>query len=257
MSDDDKSVNVTVDLKEAGKALNTVVDCLVDFANLLGRPFSTELGQLFGDVGRHWRINNLMKTVSVTKRLAKKHNVGENWRSPPVLLKMIAEEASWIEDDKLQELWSGLLVSSFSPEGKDDSNLLFVNILKVLTRLQAKILDFACRESVKRHVSEGLVVADDLRLPLKTITDLCEGFTVHEIDIAIDGMRATSLVKEGISFEDHFLDPSKSVVSHVELTPTGLALNAYLRFSGSRLPPIDFYTITPGKPNIATNVMSM
>ena len=59
-------------------------------------------------------------------------------------------------------MWGGLLASSCTTDGDDESNLIFINILSQITSLQAKIINYAC-EKVKKHVfKSGFVVPSRL-----------------------------------------------------------------------------------------------
>ena len=67
-------------------------------------------------------------------------NASKNVHAHPRILFKIIEEGSWSEDGVVQDMWAGLVQSSCSDSGDDDSNLIFINLLSNMTKLQAKIL---------------------------------------------------------------------------------------------------------------------
>ena len=72
----------------------------------------------------------------------------------PQIVASILRDGSWSNDDLMQQLWSGLLVSSCTVEGTDESNRDFVELLVQVTKTQARILLAGCRKA--RELMSGV-----------------------------------------------------------------------------------------------------
>lgn len=53
-------------------------------------------------------------------------------------------------------MWAGLFATSFSEDGKEDENLVYISILKQLTLVDAKLLKYACLNCKKHIFSNGI-----------------------------------------------------------------------------------------------------
>ena len=67
----------------------------------------------------------------------------------PRMVMRVIEDGSWSDDATVQKMWAGLLASSCCPDGRDESNLMFINLLGQLTSSQVRILRFACETANK------------------------------------------------------------------------------------------------------------
>jgi hypothetical protein len=65
----------------------------------------------------------------------------------PQILKSILRHGSWSNDDLVQQLWAGLLASSCSLEGTDESKRDFIELLLHVTDTQAPIFVAGCRKA--------------------------------------------------------------------------------------------------------------
>jgi hypothetical protein len=93
------------------------------------------------------RVANIASIANKAEKRLLEHKYPDQVRAHPRLVGEIVENGSWIEDELVQGMWAGLLASSCSESGDDDSNLIFITLLKGLSKLQARILEYACREA--------------------------------------------------------------------------------------------------------------
>jgi len=137
-----------IGIQPIGKAVEKATCATVDgIAAVLSRiclPAAEEYGLWFRDRVHHWRTQNLAVIVQATERKLSESGAAPGVHAHPRLVGTILSEGSWIDDSEVQEMWAGLLSSSCSESGDDDSNLLFVNLLSGMTKMQAKILRYAC-----------------------------------------------------------------------------------------------------------------
>lgn len=163
----------------------------------------------------------------------------------PRIVAGIIELGSWCDTEEVQSLWAGLLASACTEGGRDDSNLMFVDLLSKLTASQARLFDYICRKSEKQIVGEGWVHAsvfyisvEDLRL-VTGISDL------HQIDRELDHLRTLGLIHE--IHGGFYLNASSA-----DVTPSPLALQMFARCQGSIADPVVFFNLrTPPPPTVS------
>lgn len=79
----------------------------------------------------------------------------ENFSAPARIVMKAFEEGSWVEDVDIQSMWAGLLASSCTEDGKDDSNLIFIDMLSQMTTPEARLFDFIFQATVKSLLADG------------------------------------------------------------------------------------------------------
>lgn len=243
---EDKSADV-FGIKPIGEALNTTVkksfEGVEGFLKLVCAPALEEIGLLLKDEVRHWRLNNIMRILEKAKgKLAFSEDKLEIKAHPRVALSII-ENGSLIDDEELQELWAGLFASSCTKDGQDDENLIFVDLLKQLTIIEAKILDYSCSKSRKILHENGLITGDELSISTEELFAVTNNSDIYRLDRELDHMRSLELLPHGGGFS---IDGKKTLTAYIP--PSALALNLYLKCKGYNGPPTKFWAT-----NIITN----
>jgi hypothetical protein len=108
------------------------VDGASSFLSRICLPAAGEFGLLLQDKVRAWRAKNAVRVVAEAQARLAKYLPIQDCHAHPRLVANVIEEGSWADDATLQEMWGGLLASSCSPDGNDDSNLIFIGLLKQL-----------------------------------------------------------------------------------------------------------------------------
>src|SRR5262249_12851971 len=138
---EDKSIGARdlLGIAPVGRALERATDSVVSGVEaLLARiclPAAEEFGLLLRDKLSAWRSRNATAT-GMKGRTKLEMAEAEGRQAPPRLIMESLSHASWSESDDVQQLWAGLLASSCSRDGRDDSNWIFINILSQLTELE-------------------------------------------------------------------------------------------------------------------------
>jgi len=191
---------------------------------------------------REWRAKNLSDTAEKAKVLLQTNGSDpEKVKAPPSVVYQIAEAASIVDDDNVQAMWAGLLASSCSSDGRDESNKVFVHVVRQLTASQVRFLNHICQVSKKTKGGVGLIFpATELKLTVAEARDISGIEDIHQLDIELDHLRHLQLLFEGGGLQ---LDSEE-----IECTPTPLALNLYVRAQGTRKPATEFYALTDGPP---------
>lgn len=212
------------------------------FLNAVFKPGMEELGSMLKDEVRYWRLKNI---ISILKKAERKLQFDgkelQIYANARVGLEII-EEGSKIDDPELQEIWAGLFASSCTKEGKDDSNIIFVDILKRLSQMEARILKYAC-ENCKTIETANLIMSENLEVSTDVIKDIAQTDDIVRIDRELDHLLSLSLIHSGVLWE-----PSGGIqlengnIKSVVITPTALALNLYYKTNAVEQSPKEFWT---------------
>lgn len=133
-----------------GKALDKAIDEVSKFLEVICLPAAQEFGLLLGDKVRRWRLKNTIAIVQEAKRMLEDRGGTLGLSAPPRVIIKVLEEGSCVEDTEVQKMWAGLLASSCTKDGKDDVNLIFLNILTKITTSQARIINLAFKEGIDK-----------------------------------------------------------------------------------------------------------
>ena len=185
-------------LKPYGETLKiTVEQSVVGAGNFLAKicmPAAEEFGLLIKDRIRYWRLNNVIKMIEFSKNKLDFNNDNSNLRVNPRIGIEIIDNASWQDDDTILKMWSGLLVSSTDENGNDDSNLIFINLLKTLTRIQCRILNYMCENSEVKFDKNGLIHSDSkIEISIQKLFEITSIRDISRLDREIDHMNSLNL----------------------------------------------------------------
>ncbi len=236
--DDSKSLDI-FGLKPYADSVKVVTQAAVDgaaaFLSRICLPAAEEFGLLLKDKVSLWRAAN---TVSIVAKAESKLNSlpnAERKHAHPRLIAAVIEYGSWIDDNKIQEMWAGLLASSCTEGDLDDSNLLFINLLAQMTRPQAYILSYVCEKADKGVSETGFISTFDniaIILPeLQRITDVSD---VYRLDREMDYLCTIGLINGGFNLD--------STTAYIH--PTPLAFHLYVRCQGYIGSPTEYFGLT-------------
>lgn len=201
-------------------------------------PAAEQLGLTLGDKVAAWRARNLISCMRKTEELLTKNEVPEESHAHPRVVGITLEQMALMDDPVVQDMWAGLLASSCTGDGDDDSNLIFVNLLSNMTKLQARILKEACEHAVVHFGPSGLVTSNGFVLSVDRLFELLGSWDLQRLDRELDALREMGLIG---SFSGLHAAP----VDSVDITPTTLALHMYIRAHGSRKEPREFFRGRP------------
>lgn len=196
-----------------------------------------EIGADIVERTSNWRRRNATVILEHTAEKYEEISKTGSEHAPPRLVHKALDEGSWTDDIHVREMWAGLLVSSCSEDGRDEGNLVFINILSQLTTLEARILNYACENADVGATAAGWITAEDLKVDLKTLTAITGVDDFHRLDRELDHMRALELFSITGGFDPRSTD--------ADITPTALALQMYVRCQGHTGSPLEFYRVKP------------
>ena len=236
MDNKDSGIQDILGIKPIGKAINTCTKAAVDgasaFLSRICLPVAEEFGLLLQDKVRGWRTKNLINIIDKARQLHDDLGL-RNVHAHPRIVSLIVEHGSWVEEENIQLMWAGLLASSCTADGKDDSNLIFINLLSQMTYLQACLLNYFCKKADKQVDKNGLIYSRELLINVDELQEITGTSDVQRLDRELDHLRSLQLILEG------FMIDTSSLVARA--TPTALALHLYARCNGSLKSPADFF----------------
>lgn len=231
-----KSADI-IGIKPVGKAAEVAVtktfEGIEGFLKLVCAPALEEVGLMVKDQVRSWRLRNILRIIEKARgKLGYKEGALHMQSHPRVALSII-ENGSLNDDDEIQDLWAGLFASSCTASEQSDENLIFVDILKQLTSVEARILKHACERCTKIVYPNQLIVAGEIKIEFDELAKLTGIKDVYRLDRELDHLRSLDLTAGG------FHTSSKEL--SVDITPTPLALNLYVRILGNTTSVFEYW----------------
>lgn len=107
-----------------------------------------ELGGLLTDQVKLWRFKNQVNIILKAEKYLKDKNI-EPRKIPLKTLVPLLEQSSWEENPDMQNRWASLLASSADPNYNSHIHSSYVEILKQLSPIEAKLLDIMYSEYKK------------------------------------------------------------------------------------------------------------
>lgn len=194
-------------------------------------PGLQEFGFLIRDQVRTWRLNNALSVMNKAKGKLNYENGELNIKANARVGLAIVENCSMVDNAELQDMWAGLFASSCTEDGKDDSNIIFVDLLKRMSIIEAKVLKYSCENCKKKIYPNGLIVGDELSISLDKLVSITEIDDLYRLDRELDHMNSLSLFQINLSgISGGFLANDKSLKANI--SPSALALNLYYKCTG-------------------------
>jgi len=286
MTEEKKSIDL-LGLKPLSGAIKIATQGVVEgAAAFLGRiclPVAEEFGLLLKDKVHNWRSQNIVSIANKTERFLVEHGGVEGKQVHPRLLSHVLENGSWVDNDDVQRMWAGLLASSCTQDGRDESNLMFVSILTQISTAEARLLAHVCHVAPKKLSLDGLIYAASVQLTPTQLMEIWQDQDIHRIDRELDHLRELGVTSGGFSanteegieqqrqlkrmqieMEQNLLKLNKKVtdakeeaqaapVSEIKveipplrahITPTAIGLHLYVRCQGCRSSPADYFKLT-------------
>ncbi len=174
------------------------------------------------------RVANAVEIAFKAERLLVNQPNAYSMVAHPDLIVRILEHGTWVDMEWIQELWAGLLASSCTFEGQDESNLVFINLLSRMAPLPTQILTAACAKATQAIAESGSVSPYLLAFSAEEMAKITRSTNLAKIYRSIAELSELGLLEKGprISSSAH-PDTGKT-------KPTHLGLQMYARCQGIR-----------------------
>lgn len=204
--------------KEVAKAFGKeTANQIFSFISDIIRPPAKELGGLFADQLKWFRLKNQMKILQKAKQYLDEQNIDAQ-KVPIKTLSKLLEYCSWEEEESIQEKWS-ILLSNFAASTKNSkNNYPFVDMLNQISPLHAKYLDLIYDEPffpARRMRRTWPSYQSTQRLASLL------NISLHEGNITCDSLIRLNLIKPNYDFKPEERDLSHS---RIEITYESVTL---------------------------------
>lgn len=183
---------------------------------------------------------NALEIALGAEKLLASEPGADRMRAHPRVVASLLKYGSWAHDDLTKQLWIGLLASSCTVEGIDESNAVFVDLLVHVTPIQSRIFVTACKKVME-------VMSETRDLPSVRII-----FTPEEM-VRLTGIYDLSRLGVDIAylFNSELLEKVFDFTSYIptesfDITPSRLGLELYKRCQGRRTQPHSARDVSEG-----------
>ncbi|MGB6192598.1 MAG: PilZ domain-containing protein [Terracidiphilus sp.] len=201
---------------------------------------SDEIRRLMREGLSNYRVASAIEIALGAERLLAFGSNSDKLRAPANLVLRILEDGSWADAESTQQLWAGLLATSCTLSGRDDSNLVFISLLSQLTAPHVRMMTAACTKaskymaSMERLSSRPIVLSAHEMMQITGTRDMIRIY--RDLEYLVDLGLLTTSVKS----------PSFSPIEGTELMPTSLGLQLFARCHGHRGAAEDYYGVPNG-----------
>lgn len=244
MTDDKKSLDI-LGIKPISDSISKVTQGSIDgasaFLSRICLPAAEEFGLLLRDKVSAWRSNNAIKITQKAQKIIENNLTQIVLHAHPRIVYSALEHGSWADNDFMQNLWAGLISSSCTPDGKDESNLIFINLLSQLTSSQGALINYICNNSnILASPAGWIQVGSSLILDIEKLLSITSLSDLHQLDRELDHLRSLELITAGFNPID----------TNADVTPTPFCLQFYVRCQGYVGSPLDYFNVKPVQPSI-------
>jgi len=133
-----KAIQESAKLEEKG--LEIANKAASFFAKVLKEPIN-EISGMITDRLRFIRWKRMVQMADEVNKILEEKKITETRAVPPKIALPILEEASLEDDPNLQYLWNHLLTNAMNPNFNDELRYGFVEMIKEITGIEAKLLN--------------------------------------------------------------------------------------------------------------------
>jgi hypothetical protein len=193
-------------------------------------PAAEEIRQLLYERHSNKRVASAVAIALKAEDLLARNRDAVSALAHPEMVLRIVEDGSWADDDLVQQLWAGLLVSSCTADGQDKSNVVFVDMLQRLTPIHLKIFTAACRKGVDVVTTGESTAKMTLYLTADELIEAAGSNSLARIQQTIGHLSNFGLLAE--STRPSYVAATEK--TKTKTTPTILGLQMYERCNGHR-----------------------
>ncbi len=198
-----------------------------------------ELSLLFREGLSNIRIESAVQIALLAEAMLAREGGTEKFACPQSLVMRIVQNGSWADIDLTQRMWAGMLVTSCTRSGIDESNHAFVDVLSELAGIHGKLFASACTRATKVLSEPGTVSALPIIYTAEELAQIAGAHDLQKIDRNLLQMALLGLFEERVKAKFFSYDMD------ARITPTSLGLELYARCQGYRGNAYDYYRSLP------------
>lgn len=187
-----------------------------------------QITELFHKTLSNVRAYNIVEVTLRAERILAQEPNADCLVAHPDLIQRIIEYGSWVDVEWLQDLWAGLLATSCTFEGGDESNLVYINLLSKLSPLPTQILTMACAKAMQSMVESAEASPAHLASSADEIAKITRSNNLLKVYKSIGELSELGLV------EKNPRSASPANPGEAKAMPTQLGLEMFARCNGLR-----------------------
>ncbi|HEY2467427.1 MAG TPA: PilZ domain-containing protein [Terracidiphilus sp.] len=210
---------------------------IVEAFAFLGRICSggaEEIGEWVRTRASSHKVLNAVSIALKAENLLGPGHASDRLRVNPIVAVRILEVGSGSDEDWLHRFWAGLLMTSISTDGRDKTNLKFVELFSQLTSIPIRIFTVLCTRAPKFLSEPGVVSAKPLACNVEELVATV-GSRGPQIERDLESLAAFQLIERRAANA-----PALLTAEHISITPTSLGLQLFALCNGFRNPQ-EFY----------------
>ncbi len=185
----------------------------------------------------NYRVESAVEIALKAKKMLQSEPDADKMQIPSHFVLRILENGSWADAEWMQIFWAGLLATSCTVEGNDESNQIFIDLFSQLAMMHARILEAACKRAIKVISGPDRVSSRPLICTANEMIKITGSHDLVRIDRDIEHLSDLGLLARRV--RSSFFSP----IDDTSITPTSLGLELYARCNGHRGTPQDFYNL--------------
>jgi hypothetical protein len=171
------------------------------------------------------RTEKAMEIAHGAEKLLASEPNADRMRAHPPLVASILREGSWA-DDYTKQLWSGLLVTSCTVEGTDESNTVFADLLGNVTHYQSRIFVAACTRALELMSGTGYPPPTRIILTPEEMIGVTGMYDLSRIAMYVAYLFNSGIIEKVFDFTSYL--PTESF----DITPSRQGLELFERCKG-------------------------
>lgn len=147
-------------IAEVAKLGKTVIDPPVEFGRFLSNVFGTSIEDGYGIIGDKIgfiRWEKQCRMVEIINKYNEEKGFPLARPIPPKFAIPMILNAGFEEDNDLQDMWCRLISNSMDPNFDSEIRYAYIDIIKSLTSLDAKILKYIFEKAMERSYVNGMI----------------------------------------------------------------------------------------------------
>lgn len=209
------------------EGIKQLADKASAFLGKLVNPPVEELGGLLTDKVKFWRFRNQVNIILEAESYLKQKGI-QPGKIPLKTLVPLLEYSSWEEDSNMQTKWASLLANAADPKCSHNIQSTYVEILKQLSPLEAKLLDSLFDEWQRTPSSKKVSL-------FFSKEKICQNMSIssQNFDILVDNLFRLNLLQPPASHGGVSIGEYPIVLrtyNVIQLTPLGCDFVGHCRF---------------------------
>ncbi len=196
-----------------------------------------EIRRLLREGLSNYRVISAIEIALKAERILAFGPNGDRMKAPANLVARVLEDGSWADSDATQQLWAGLLATSCTLAGRDESNLTFISLLSQLTAAHIRLLTAACTKAAKYMSGIERVSSRPITLTASEMSRITGSRDLIRIHRELEHLSDLGLLTMTVR------SSSFSPIEGTEIAPTSLGLQLFARCNGHRGATQDFYGV--------------